>query len=36
MRHYLIALGLLGGSQLAVAEVDPFVSLGVFFTPYNE
>jgi|SRR5690554_1669185 len=40
MRHYLIApaiaLGLLGSSQLALAEQDPFVSMGLFFTPYNE
>ena len=36
MRHYLIALGLLGSSQLALAETDPFVSLGLFFAPMSE
>jgi len=36
MRHHLIALTLLGSSQLALAEADPFFSMGVFFTPYNE
>ena len=36
MRHYLIALGLLGGSQLALAEQDPFVSMSLFFAPMSE
>ncbi len=36
MRHYLIALGLLGCTQIGHAEPDPFVSLGLFFTPVNE
>lgn len=36
MRHYIIALGLLGGSQLALAEQDPFVSMGLFFAPASE
>jgi len=40
MRHYLIApvvaLGMLTGSQLALAEQDPFVSMGLFFTPISE
>ena len=36
MRHYVIALGLLTGSQLALAEQDPFVSMGLFFTPMSE
>ena len=36
MRHYVIALGLLGGSQLALAETDPFVSMGLFFAPVSE
>ncbi|MCC1495526.1 hypothetical protein [Alcanivorax sp. 1008] len=36
MRHYLIALGLLGSSQLALAEQDPFVSMSLFFTPVSE
>src|SRR5690554_2530141 len=40
MRHYLIApvvaLGMLTGSQLALAEQDPFVSMGLFFTPLSE
>lgn len=36
MRHYLIALGLLGSTQLALAETDPFVSLGLFFAPMSE
>lgn len=36
MRHYLIALGLLGSSPLALAETDPFVSMGLFFTPLSE
>lgn len=36
MRHYLIALALLGCSQISYAEPDPFVSAGLFFTPFNE
>jgi putative ubiquitin-RnfH superfamily antitoxin RatB of RatAB toxin-antitoxin module len=36
MRHYIIALGLLGGSQLALAEQDPFVSMSLFFAPMSE
>jgi putative ubiquitin-RnfH superfamily antitoxin RatB of RatAB toxin-antitoxin module len=36
MRHYFIALGLLGCSQLALAETDPFVSMGLFFAPMSE
>jgi hypothetical protein len=36
MRHYIIALGLLGGSQLAMAEQDPFVSMSLFFAPMSE
>ena len=36
MRHYVIALGLLGCTQVSYAEPDPFVSVGLFFTPVNE
>lgn len=36
MRHYVIALGLLGCTQLAQAETDPFVSMGLFFAPVSE
>lgn len=36
MRHYVIALGLLGCTQLAQAETDPFVSMGLFFAPMSE